>query len=224
MNQSSSGSYIVIINDEPFEAVFKEHAGLINQAIDIDLEIRERWYTVNGKNIPEVNILWYINGVTNEIVSGLDIREQILLLKDYLFAKKTIISLKNHRDSSVARAKKDYDSAVTAIFADQPDYKASCRSSVRFSCQILKAKLKQKEIDFKGSQTLTELADKLDAAIYEEVKEIIPWLLKIAEDGENNFQATREHAVNGVRSSVALFSKLFPEKTNKRADMMPGLK
>ena len=124
MNQSNPDSYILIIKDEPYEAILVENCGLINQTVDADLEIKERWYTINGKKIPEVNILWHVKGLTPETASSLDTKEQILLLKDYLHGQRTITSIKNHQDRSIALAKRDYDVAVCNIFEKQ-DYETS---------------------------------------------------------------------------------------------------
>ena len=150
MNQEKPDSYILIIKGEPYEAILKQEQRLVNQTIDTDLEIKERWYTINGKNIPEINILWHVKGITSETASALDTREQIQLLKDYLHGQKTLGSIKKHPDSFIAGAKADYDIAVNSIFKDPPDYETSCQSSKRFACQILKAKLKDEEKIFKN--------------------------------------------------------------------------
>ena len=216
MHRSNTGSYILIIKDEPYRTIYPEEKRLVNQTIDINLEKKERWYTVNGKNIPEVNILWYVKGITPETVSDLDTKELILLLKDFLFGQKTVNSIKNHQDSYVAQAIKDYEAAIDSIFEDLPDYKASCRASSLFACSVLKAKLKEKCNTFEDAQTVTELAGRLPADLNEEIKEIIPWIQKSAEYSAGLLPATIEDAVNGVRSSIALFYKLFPEKANDK--------
>ena len=66
MNQADADSFILIIKDEPYEVVLKKEEGLVNQTIDSDLETKERWYTINGKKVPEINILWNIKGITSE--------------------------------------------------------------------------------------------------------------------------------------------------------------
>lgn len=219
MSVSGPGSYIVIIKDEPYEAVLREQTGMVNQTIDINIELKERWYTVNDKKIPEVNILWYVKGVGPETLSGIDTREQIFLLKDYLFGQKTLLFLRNHHDSEISDAKNDYDAAVCSIFAEQTDYEASCKASARFACRILKAKLKTESRSFKESQSVAELAGNLDPVIFEEIKEIISWIQNRSEEGENVSPATLEDAVNAVRSSVALFSVLFTDRTKKKAEL-----
>ena len=217
MSKSNPDSYILIIRGEPYEVVLKEKEGLINQTVDTDLEIKERWYTINNRKIPEVNILWHVMGITQETASGLDTREQILLLKDYLHGEKTLGSMKNHEDISVVNAKNDYDTAVSCIFADQPDYESSCEASVRFACQIIRAKLKSTGKNFEDYETLIELTEKLDDAEFEDIAEIIPWIQKSPEESDVDFKITLEDAVNAVRSSVALFAKLF-EKKGERKD------
>ncbi len=217
MQLSNAGSYILIIKDEPYKAAYPEEKRLVNRTIDTNLEIKERWYTVNDRNIPEVNILWYVKGITSEAVSGLDTREQILILKDYLLGQKTLNAIKNHQNNFVSQAIKDYDAAIGYIFCDHPDYENSCRASSLFAREILRAKLQAEGSSFEDAQTIIDLAGRLDADLKEEIKEIIPWIQKRTEDGESTSPATLEDAVNGVRSSLALFSKLFPEKINKKA-------
>ena len=217
MSRLKPDSYILIIKDKPYEVALKEKEGLINQAIDIDLEIKERWYTINDRRIPEVNILWQVKGITQETASGLDTKEQILLLKDYLHGEKTLGSIKNHEDTSVVNAKNDYDTAVSCIFADQPDYASSCEASVRFACQIIRAKLRRAGKNFEEYETLTELTGKLDDAEFEDIEGIIPWIQKKPEEGDVDFKITLEDAVNAVRSSVALFAKLFDKKDEKKS-------
>jgi len=216
MHQSDSDSYILIIKDEPYEVILKKEEGFVNQTIDIDLEIKERWYTINGKKIPEINILWNVKGITPETVSSLGTKEQIQLLKDYLRGQKTVNSIKNNQDSSITQAKKDYDTAVSNIFAEQPDYKISCQASLRFACQILKSKLQAEDIEPDSNQTLTDLAEKLDDNVFKEIEEIIPWVQKSQEEGGADSKTTLEDAVNAVRSSIALFSVLFPDKKDEK--------
>lgn len=216
MNQSNADSFILIIKDEPYEVILKEEEGLVNQTIDTDLKIKERWYTINGKKIPEINILWNVKGITPETASSLDTREQIQLLKDYLHGQKTISSIKNYQDSGIAQAKDDYDVAVRKIFAEQPDYEASCQASIRFAGQILKAKLQTEDKVFEDNQSLTDLAGKLDDNDFKEIEEIIPWVQKSPDEGDGSYKATFDDAVNAVRSSIALFAKLFPDKKDEK--------
>ena len=216
MHQPDSDSYILIIKDEPYEVVLKEEQGLVNQTIDSDLEIKERWYTINGKKIPEINILWNVKGITPEIASSLDTREQIQLLKDYLHGQKTINSIKNHQDSSIAQAKGDYNIAVNNIFAEEPNYTSSCEASLRFACQILKAKLKGADKTFEENETLTELTGKLDDADFKEIEGIINWIQKSPEESDSDTSAAFEDAVNAVRSSIALYAKLFSDKKDDK--------
>ncbi|MGD9160599.1 MAG: hypothetical protein PVG39_19440 [Desulfobacteraceae bacterium] len=217
MHKPESDSYILIIKDEPYEVILKEEEGLVNKTIDEDLEIKERWYTINNKKIPEVNILWNVKEITPETAANLDTKEQIQLLKDYLYGQKTLNSVKNHPDSSIAHAKGDYDIAVSNIFTEQPDYDTSCQASLRFASQALKAKLKNKEKTFDDGEILTDLAEKLDDVIYKEIAEIIPWVQKSTGEGDIDASSTLEDAVNAVRSSIALFAKLFPdEKAEKQ--------
>ena len=218
MRKPDSDSYILIIKDEPYETILMKEERLVNRTIDADLEIKERWYTINGKKIPEINILWHVKGITPETASSLDTKEQILLLREYLRGQKTLNSIKNHEDNSIVTAKKDYDVAVCSIFANQPDYEASCQSSLRFACKILKSKLQNEGKLFEEEQSLAELAGKLDDNDFKEIKKIIPWVRKSQGENGDDFEATLEDAVNAVRSSIALFSKLFPEKTKNRAD------
>ena len=214
MNQSNPDSYILIIKDEPYEAILVENCGLINQTVDADLEIKERWYTINGKKIPEVNILWHVKGLTPETASSLDTKEQILLLKDYLHGQRTITSIKNHQDRSIALAKRDYDIAVCNIFEKQ-DYETSCNASIRFACQILKSKLLAEERVSDDNLPLKELAGRLGDRDFKEIEDIIQWLQRSPEDDEIDCRVTLEDAVNAVRSSVALFAKLFDKKDDK---------
>lgn len=216
MNQSNPDSYILIIKDEPYEAILIERQGLVNQTIDTELEIKERWYTTNGKKIPEINILWHVKGLTPEIASNLDTKEQILLLKDYLHGQKTINSIKNNPDNSIAQAKGDYDIAVSNIFAEQPDYETSCQASLRFASQILKSKLQAEDKAFESNQPLTDLAGKLDDKDFREIEEIIPWVQKNPEEGDINLKTTLEDAVNALRSSIALFAKLLADKKDEK--------
>lgn len=216
MNQPNPDSYILIIKEEPYEVIFKEEQGLVSQTIDIDLEIKERWYTINGKKIPEINILWNVEGITPETASSLDTKEQILLLKDYLHGQKTLNSIKNHQDSSIVNAKNDYDTAVSNIFAEKPDYESACEASVRFACRILKSKLKGQGKTFEDDETLKGLAEKLDNADFKEIEEIIPWVQKSPEEGDVDFRTAPEDAVNAVLSSVALYAKLFPDKKDEK--------
>ena len=217
MHKSDSDRYILIIKDEPYEVIFKEEQGLVNKTIDINLEMKERWYTINGNKIPEINILWNIKGITPETASGLDTKEQIMLLKDYLHGQKTINSIKNHPDSGMARAKNDYDTAVSCIFEEQPDYEASCQASLRFACHILKAKLKNADKIFEEDETLVELTGKLDNVDLKEIEEIIPWVQKNPEEGAEDYTTTLEDAVNAVRGSIALFTKLLDKKDEKKS-------
>ena len=208
MHQTSSGSYILIIKDDPYEAVYPVEKRLINQTIDANLEVKERWYTINGKNIPEINILWNVKDITPETAASLDTKEQILLLKDYLFGQKIIISMKNNQDLSIVQAMDDYNAAVSLIFTDIPDYESSCGASVRFACQIFSAKLRAEGKVIDENQSLESLAAKLDEADFKEIEGIIPWLQKNADEGVSS-AATQEDAVNAVRSSIALYSILF---------------
>ena len=217
MPRSDPDRYILIIKDEPYEVFFKEEKGLVNRTIDIDLEIKERWYTISGNKIPEINILWNVKGLTPETASSLDTREQILLLKDYLHGQKTINAIKNHKDISIALAKGDYDIAIGSIFAEQPDFETSCRASLKFACQIVKARLYGAGKTFKDDDILTELTGKLDDADFREVEGIIPWIQKRPEDGDMDYKTTLEDAVNSVRSSIALYAKLFDKKDEKKS-------
>ena len=216
MHQSGSDSYILIIKDEPYEVIIKEEQGLVNKTIDIDLEKKERWYTINGKKIPEINILWDVKGLSPETASSLDTREQILLLKDYLHGQKTINSIKNHQDDSIALAKGDYDIAVFNIFAEHPDYESSCQASLRFACRIIKTKLYCAGKTFNKDDILTELTGKLDSADFKEIEEIIPWIQKSPEESSMDSKTTLEDAINAVRSSIALYAKLFNKKDEKK--------
>lgn len=216
MNESDADSFILIIKDEPYEVILKEEQGLVNHTIDSNMEIKDRWYTVNGKKIPEINILWHVNGITSEIASSLDTKEQIQLLKDYLRSQKTIRSIKNHQDSYIKQTKGDYDIAVNNIFSEQPDYVTSFQASVRFACRILKAKLKGEDKAFEDDETLSELAIKLDDIDFKEIEEIIPWVQKSPEEGDANVSTTLEDAVNAVLSSVALYVKLFADKKDEK--------
>lgn len=216
MPQSDSDSYILIIKDKPYEVTFKGEKGLINRTIDTDLEVRERWYTINGKKIPEINILWNVKGITPETASSLDTKEQIQILKDYLHGRNTINTIKNHQDNNVVQAKADYDIAVSNIFAEQPDYAVSCDASMRFACRILKIKLKDEDKTLEDDGTLTEMAGKLDNHDYRELEDIIPWIGEKCKEDESDASATLEDAVNAVRSSVALYAKLFSNKKEEK--------
>ncbi|MBN2420111.1 MAG: HEPN domain-containing protein [Deltaproteobacteria bacterium] len=211
MDQKNPDRLILIIKDEPYEVILKEEEGLVNRTIDTDLEIRERWYTVNGKKIPEINILWHVKGITPETALRLDTREQILILKDYMRSRKIINSIKNHLDNSISKAKSDYDTAVSFIFSGEPDYESSCLTSLRFACKLLRAKLQTEDRLFEENESLMALAGKLDEADFKEVEEIIPWVQKISEEGDD-YKATFDDAVNAVRGSLALFDKLFSDK------------
>ena len=210
MDQSGFGSYILIIGDEPYQVVYPEEDRVVNRVIDTDLTKKERWYKINGREIPEINILWHVKGLTPEALSGLDTGDKIRILKDYLHGQKTINSIKNHKDSSIAQAKVDYDTAVNNIFTEQPDFEVSCDAAVSFTCRILKGKLKESDKSFEDTETLKELAAKLDAADFSEVEDIVPWVQKNPEEGEASF----DDAVNSVRSSLALFVKLFPDEND----------
>lgn len=216
MNQSDADSFILIIKDEPYEVVLKKEEGLVNQTVDGDLEIKERWYTINGKKIPEINILWNVKGITHETALRLDTREQIQLLKDYLHGQKSINSIKNHEDNSIVQAKADYDIAVNSIFSEQPDYKISCQASVRFACQIIKAKLKGENKTF-NDETLIGLVNTLNKSDFKEIEDIIPWVQKTPEEGSGESGVTLEDAVNAVRSSIALYAKLFYKTDEKKS-------
>ncbi len=213
MSESGYGSYILIINDEPFQVVYPDEGRIVNQAIDTDLTRKERWYKINGREIPEINILWYVKGLTPENLSNLDTGDQIRILKDYLHGQKTIKAIKNNKDSYITEAINDYDTAVSNIFLEQPDFNVSCRASVSFACRILKAKLREDNKPFEEGDSLTELAVKIAPADFSEIEDIIPWIQKNPESGETAF----DDAVNAVRSSLALFVKLFPdEKDGKK--------
>ena len=212
MDQENPDSFILIIKDEPYEVILKEDQALVNKTIDSDLKIKERWYTVNGKKIPEINILWHVKGITSETASSLDTREQILLLKDYLRGQKALNLIKNHPDNSISLAKCNYDTAVSCIFSDKPDYLSSCQASLRFACQIVKAKLTGTGKTIEDHETLAGLTAKLDDADFQEIEDIIPWIQKNPEEKDVEPSVTPEEAVNAVRSSLALFSVLFPDK------------
>ncbi len=216
MDQENPDSFILIIKEEPYEVILKEDQGLVNKTIDSDLKIKERWYTVNGKKIPEINILWHVKGITSETASSLDTREQILLLKDYLRGQKALNLIKNHPDNSISLAKCDYDTAVSCIFSDKPDYLSSCQASLRFACQIVKAKLTGTGKTIEDHETLAGLTAKLDDADFQEIEDIIPWIQKSHEEGGNDASAAFEDAVNAVRSSVALYIKLFSDKKDEK--------
>lgn len=219
MNQSSSGSYILIIKDKPYEVILQDEGRLVNHVIDPDLEKKERWYTINGKKIPEINVLWHVKGITSEIALSLDTLGQILLLKDYMFGHRTVASLKNHQDSSVVNAKSDYDEAVFNIFKDEPNYVGSSRSSFQFAVKILKAKLQMEGKVFEQTEKLHCLAKKLEDENIEEIQGIISNIQKYSNETDGEISVTCGGAVSAVRSSLELFSKLYPEK--KIDDQVP---
>lgn len=219
MNQSSPGSYILIIKNKYYEAVLQEEGRLVNRVIDPDLEEKERWYIINGKKIPEINILWHVKGITPEIALSLDTRGQILFLKDYMFGHRTVASLKNHQNSSVTNAKSDYDEAVFNVFKDVPDYVGSARSSFQFAVKILESKLQAEGKVFEQTENLLDLVKKLEDENYDEIAAIISDIQKYSNETDDKTSITCDDAVSAVRSSLELFSKLYPEK--KSDDQVP---
>lgn len=206
------GSYVLLIKDDPWEAIVPGVEGLINYAIDADLEIRERWYTVNGKKIPEVNILWFVKGLTSEIAENMDTRELIMLLKDFLFGRKTVSSLKRYDDNPLlARANEDYDDAVYNLFKKQPDYNSSQKASLKFSEKILESRLESEGKALKGNHNLLELANKLEDINTVELGGLFDSIECSVNTVGDKPDINRDEAANAVRSSLVLFSRIFPE-------------
>lgn len=209
MNFKSLGRYILLIDDKPFEAVIPEVSGIVNYAVDADLEVRDRWYTVNGKNIPEVNILWFVRDMTHEIASKLDTKEQILILKDYYSGVKTVTSMIKNPSGEMKQAKNEYDDAVDNILSCNPDFSSSREASLRFAEKILKSKLQSEGKEFEGCQRLNDFAEKLDGIDIDGVKEIITEIEQLSREGGNDSPVTCEEAVKTLNNSIRLYLMLF---------------
>lgn len=218
MNFNNLGRYVLLINNKPFEAMLPEVDGVVNYAVDIDLEIKERRYTVNGKKIPEVNILWFVKGMTPEISSNLDTKEQILILKDFYSGVKTVKAIFKDHGVDMEDAKNDYDSAVNNILSDDPDFDGSRIASLRLAEKIIKLKLQSDDIEFKECKGFSDFAEKLDNENMEGLEEIISQLENSSNVGVSDNPVTCEEAVNTLKNSIQLYLKLFhPSKK-------PGIK
>ena len=218
MNFKSLGRYILLIKNIPFEAMLPEVDGVVNYAIDTDLEIKERWYTVNGKKIPEVNILWFVKGMTHEIASNLDTKEQILILKDYYSGVKAVKAIIKDHGADMEDAKNDYDSAVNNILSDDPDFESSRMASRRLAEKIIRLKLQLEGKEFEECKRLADFAEKLDGADIEGLEEIIGQIEGPSKEEGSDTPVTCEEAVNILKNSLQLYLKLFhPSKK-------PGIK
>ncbi|MFC1493718.1 hypothetical protein ACFL6W_00405 [Thermodesulfobacteriota bacterium] len=216
MNYKTLGRYVLNIRNELFEAIIPEVSEMVNYAIDENLEIKERWYTVNGKKIPEVNVLWFVKDITSELASTLDTRDKILLLKDYYLAVKVLSSYGKHEDSNIRLIKNDYDEAVNNILAAQPDYFASRMASLKLAEKIIKSKLESECIEFEGCQRFTDFPEKLDCANIEGLEEIISKIEDTSKEGDSDTPVTCEEAVSFLENSLRLYLKLFhPSKEPK---------
>ena len=67
------GSYLLIIENEPWEVIYPLCYGQNNFIIDSSNLLREKRYAItpNGLKIPSVNILWHVKEITQEIASSL---------------------------------------------------------------------------------------------------------------------------------------------------------
>ena len=218
MNFNSLGRYVLLIKNKPFEAMLPEVDGIVNYAVDTDLEIKERQYTVNGKKIPEINILWFVEGMTPEIASNLDTKEQILILKDFYSGVKTVKAIIKDHGADMEAAKNDYDSAVNNILSDDPDFSISIIASLRLAEKIIKLKLQSDGKEFKECKGFSDFAEKLDGENKEGLEEIIRQIENSSKEGDRNTPVTCDEAVNTLKNTIQLYLELF-HPTKK-----PGIK
>lgn len=205
MDFKSLGRYVILINNKPFETSLPEMSEMVNYAIDEDLEVRERWYTVNGKRIPEVNALWFVKGISKETAEGLDTRDRILLLKDCYLGIKSVSSILKHEDSDFRNLKKYFDDAVGFILSDHPDYKMSVAASIGFSGKVIRLKLLSKGIEFRQDEKPADMLEKLESKDIENLKEIAGEITYC----ENNSEVTLEAAVNSLKNALRLYVEIY---------------
>lgn len=219
MNFKSLGSYVLLIKNKPYEVMLPEVDGVVNYAVDTDLEMKERWYTVNGKKIPELNILWFVKGMTPEISSNLDTKEQILILKDYYSGLKAVKAIIKDHGDNMEEGKKDYDSAVNNILSGDPDFSSSRMASIRLAEKIIKLKLQSEGAEFKGYKRFADCAEKLDCGDIDGAKQIISQIEHSLKEVDSDIPATCEEAVNLLKISLQLYLKLFHPLKNPEIKM-----
>ena len=202
------GRYVLSTKNGIFEAVIPEVIETVNYAVDEDLEVKERWYSVNGKKIPEVNVLWFVKGITSDLVCALDTRDKILLLKDYYQAVKVLASVINHENSNIRLIKNDYDDAVNNILSDSPDYSASGRASLRLAGRAVKAKLESEGRDFKPDEKLRELVKGLTLLKGEEPEGLTSNMVSLSEMENDELPLNLEEALSTLKKSLQLYIDL----------------
>ena len=209
------GRYVLSIKNGIFEATIPAVNETVNYALDEDLEVKKRWYTVNGKKIPEVNVLWFVKGVTSDLVCTLGTRDKILLLKDYYLAVKVLASVINHENSIIRLIKNDYDDAIDNIL-DTRDYSASIRASLKLAGRAIKAKLESEGKGFKPDEELRELVKQLTIIKGEELEEVISNLESLSRRNIDESPVNLEEAVKTLKNSLRLYLKLFHPSKDPR--------
>ncbi len=150
------GNYVIEIAGELWEVVYPACFGTINFTIDADLAKTERFATIEGeREIPEVNILWHVKNLTNNIASNLSIDEKRRIYDDYMFGLNAVQSLRDlNHELLMKQAKHDYDTAIDYLFKKLPDYNNSKWSSLQFAEKTMKSKLGQLDVEF-GKEIIT---------------------------------------------------------------------
>jgi HEPN domain-containing protein len=206
------GSCILIIKNEPWEVVLPLCYGLINFTVDTNLNNVKRWCTVNGQEIPEVNILCHVKDMTHEIASNLSDVERADLLKDFLFGLTTVQSLKDHANAAyIEQAKSDYDAAIYNIFSKNPDYNNSKWASLQFAEKTMKSKLEASGGSFNRTHNLYDLAERLENVGIGIPRTLIDNIQCSAGVRYGEVSVSRMEAVTAVRNALVIYFKVYHE-------------
>ncbi len=205
------GSYILVIKNEPWEVELPLCYGQINFTINDNLNKTEAYLiTGDGSKIPNINILWHVKDITQEIASSLTDTEREGLLKEYMFGLNAVQSLRGlSKVEFMTQAMNDYDVAVSNIFHKYPDYNNSKWASLQFAEKTMKAKLTLEGIPFDKIHDLSKLANKLKPVGLNIPPPILSNIQCKAGVRYGQETVKKNEAILALQSALALFSDVF---------------
>lgn len=205
------GSYVLMIGGEHWKVEFPLCYGRNEFTIDENLQRNKRFVqSEDGTTIPSINILWHVEGMTQEIASSLSDIEKQGIFQEYMFGINAVQWLRDISEAPYMKeAKNDYDTAINCIFYKFPNYNNSKWASLQFAEKSMKSILKSNDIPFKQNHNLSALAESVNGLGFNITDQIVSNIQCSAGVRYGEVAVTKKDAILAVQNALALFSDIF---------------